>query len=214
MMAYRLLNSILFYAILYLLESCCRLHNRSFKTVGSLLNCQSCSVLQALNTLLFYIKAGRQVCWILLPFLCGRMKEGWREAVKEQERKGGVNRPIRRPAWGSGTWLHTAASSIIMRRNAGAWPWTFDAFMCLWVRLYSKLLLILLTLEFTELPWPASCRNIALSMAATFDYLFFPWCSCISNTIQTASVTATSVAHWCWCSKFWPGKQEGKTFHV
>lgn len=123
--------------------------------MGSLLNCQSCSVLQALNTLLFYIKAGRQVCWILLPFYVGGWRrDGGREAVKEQERKGGVNRPIRRPAWGSGTWLHmlqrAATTGIIMQHNAGAWPYTFDAFMCLWVRLNCILRLISLTFEFTR----------------------------------------------------------------
>lgn len=63
----------------------------------------------------FHIKAGKQVCWILLPFLCGRMKGA---TEKSRERKGGVHRPIRHPARGLGTWPPTARSPDCQNNNA------------------------------------------------------------------------------------------------
>ena len=91
--------------------------------------------------------------------------------MKEQERKGGVHRPIR-PAPGSGTWLHTAATTgIIMQHNA--WPCSFDVFyMCLWVRLYFTFLLISLTSEFTELLWPAGIWHHVCRRLFTTRYTF------------------------------------------
>ncbi len=94
-----------------------------------------------------------------------------------------------------------------MQHKAGVWPCTPHGF----IQLYCKLHLIcqhwILQSNYDLCP----CRRIALSTLSALHYLFFPWCSTISNifiTIKTSSVTVTFVAHWCWCNTFWFGRVE------
>lgn len=86
--------------------------------MGSLLNCQSCSVLQALNTLLFHINAGWQVSVEYLT-ACLREDEGRIEGGSERagEDRGSKQALLQR----------TVTTCMIMQHNP--WPCAFDAVM-------------------------------------------------------------------------------------